>query len=185
MLSSRTTDGADAWARESEARPGSRGWRVYTWSLFDYSLTGGSALLLLTLVETIDINCRRGVPFQSLAERFTLLSYGGLNALSGLLIGMLMGLLVIAASLLTRGAARVITAADRPRLRHRLLIALNIWALIAFALNQQPDVNRYIIGVLREGEKIDFLRNTMLHHERAYAYAVMLGLYSVVGLFSG
>jgi len=176
MLSSRTTDGAEAWARESEARPGSRGWRVYTWSLFDYSLTGGSALLLLTLVEMIDINSRSSAPFQSLAERFTLLSYGGLNALSGLLIGMLMGFLVIAASLLTRGAARVITAADRPRLRHRLLIALNIWALIAFALNQQPDVNRYIIGVLREGEKIDSLRNTLLHHERAYAYAVMLGI---------
>lgn len=176
MLSSRTTDGADNWARESEARPGSRGWRVYTWSLFDYSLTGGSALLLLTLVEMIDINSRSSVPFQSLAERFGLLSYGGLNALSGLLIGMLMGLLVITASLLTKGAARVVTAADRPRMRHRLLIALNIWALIAFALNQEPHVNRYIIGVLREGEKIDSLRNTLLHHERAYAYAVMLGI---------
>lgn len=176
MLSSMTSDNANARARESEARPGSRRWRVYAGSLYGYSLTGGSALLLLTLVEMIDVNSRGSVPFESLAERFRLLSYGGLNVLTGLLIGMLIGLLVIAASLLTKGAARVVTAADRPRMRHRLLIALNIWALLAFALNQEPHVNRYIIGVLREGEKIDSVRNTLLNHERAYAYAVVLAI---------
>ena len=49
-------------------------------------------------------------------------------------------------------------------------------AVAAFLLNQQPHINRYIIGLIREAEKFRFLRNYLLNHERSSSYLILMGL---------
>ena len=42
-------------------------------------------------------------------------------------------------------------------------------------LKQQPHLHGYLIGLIREAEKIDPLRGYLLNHERTTSYAAMLG----------
>ena len=144
-------------------------------SLRNYALTGGAASLLLGLVELIDLNYRLTPVFQSSAERIVFFGYFSINVLGGLVIGLLVGLFAVSFSLLRGALERTLAAVIKERSTRGLLAGLSIAAVAAIALNQQHQINRYVIGLLREAEKIPFLKDTLLNHERSLSYLTLMG----------
>lgn len=143
-------------------------------SLSGYALAGGAALFVLSLIEWIDLNASPGTPFDSLSARLLLCVYSSLNVLAGLILGLFVGLFAPAASFLKKAAENLMAPDGKVRARHGLLTGLTLAVVAAFALNQQPHVHRYVIGVLREAEKIDSLRDPLLSREQFVSYLVLL-----------
>jgi arylsulfatase A-like enzyme len=100
----------------------------------------------------------------------------GFNVFMSLLIGVAIGLFVAVASLLRRTGRRVLAGVKFPRPVQNLVAGLGVAALTAFLLNQQPTVNRYIIGLIREAEKIRPFNQPLLYHERSSSYLVLMCL---------
>ncbi|MCI0486146.1 MAG: sulfatase-like hydrolase/transferase [Blastocatellia bacterium] len=151
-------------------------------SLGGYAMVGGAAALLLALVEWIDTNIQLAPVFESFSERLIFSAYLSLNLMGGALIGLLIGLFTHTALLLKGAAERVLSSEGEVQHKIFLLTArrtvtgFGIAALAAFLLNQQPTVNRYVIAVIREAEKISFLKDPLLNHERSTSYLILMGL---------
>jgi hypothetical protein len=148
-------------------------------SLRDYALVGGGGALLLAVVELVDLNVTLTPVFESLTERAIFLSYFSLNILSGLVIGLLVGVCAHAATLLKRSAQRAMARGKSVGLVHRAVALLGISAISAILLNQQPEIHGYMIEVIREAEKIEGLGEPLLNHERAVSYLLVMS--GVVG----
>ena len=84
-----------------------------------------------------------------------------MNLFGGLVIGLLVGLFASAFSFLRGSSEKALARVIESRSGRRLLAGLSIAALAAFALNQQHHINRYVIGLLREAEKIPFLKDPL------------------------
>lgn len=151
-------------------------------SLRNYALAGGAASLLLSVVELVDLNFRLTPVFESFSERIILLAYFSLNLLGGLVIGLLVGFFCGSFNVLRGALDRALARFIEARSRRRLLAGLSIAALAAFLLNQQHHINRYVIGLLREAEKIPFLKDPLLNHERSVSYLTLMGLILVCAL---
>ena len=134
---------------------------------------GGAAALLLGMVELVDLNVRLAPIFASVAERAIFCSYFSLNLAGGLVLGLFVGLFVLAASLLKRRAQRAMAGRNDPRPVHRLLAGGGVCAIAAFLLNQQPQIHGHVIAVIREAEKFEVLRTTLLSHERLASYLLL------------
>jgi arylsulfatase A-like enzyme len=148
-------------------------------SLSSYALLGGGAALLLSLVELVDVNFRLTPEFQSLVERATFATYSSLNIAGGLLVGLLVGVCVLAGSAL-KGSVQTILAGFRsPKTLHRRAAAVIVCALAAIVLNQQPEGHGYVLEIIREAEKFDSLTVPLLNHERATSYLMLMAF--VVG----
>lgn len=145
-------------------------------SLRNYALTGGAASLLLGLVELVDLNYRLTPVFESFVERIILFAYFSMNLLGGLVIGLLVGFFASAFGFLRGASERALARVIEARSGRRLLAGLSIAALAAFAMNQQHHINRYVIGLLREAEKIPFLKDPLLNHEKSVSYLTLMGL---------
>jgi glucan phosphoethanolaminetransferase (alkaline phosphatase superfamily) len=145
-------------------------------SLGSYATLGAAALLLLSVVEWIDLNARPFTPFDSVFDRATLALYFSLNVMVGLLIGLIIGLLARTASLAKKAVRKIIPGTGQMSIVISLVAGLTVAAVSAFLLNQQPHINRYIIGMIREAEKFRFLRNPLLNHERATSYLLLMAL---------
>ncbi len=145
-------------------------------SLGSYALLGAAAAFLLAFVEWIDLNIQLTPVFESFAERLVFTSYFSLNLFVGAAIGLLVGLFVHAAAFLKRWLEKFLARGNQTRLAHRLIAGLAVCAFAAVLLNQQPKIHAYIIGVIREAEKLPHMTRVLLKFERLHAYLVLMGL---------
>ena len=143
-------------------------------SLGNYALVGTSAAGLLSVVELIDLNIRLAPGFHSVAERAIFGAYFSLNLVSGLVIGLSFGLFVHITSLLQRTAQSAIARGKSIGLTHRVASILGVSAIAAFLLNQQPHIHGHLIEMIREAEKFESLRATLLRHELLVSYATLM-----------
>ncbi|MGA9769793.1 MAG: sulfatase [Blastocatellia bacterium] len=145
-------------------------------SLRAYAMLGAAAAFLLALIEWIDLNIQLTPVFASFSERLVFTSYFSLNIVIGSLIGLSVGLFVHAATFLKRRLEKFLARGTPPRLAHRLIAGLAVCALAAALLNQQPKIHAYIIGVIREAEKLPHMTRLLLKFERLDAYLTLMGL---------
>ena len=143
-------------------------------SLWRYALVGAAAALLLGLIELVDLNVRLTPVFRSLTERAIFSTYFSINILGGLVIGFVVGLFVHTASFLKRTAQVVIARGGSVRLAHKLVAGAGVSAIAAFLLNQQPQIHGHVIEIIREAEKFEALRTTLLNHERSTSYLLLM-----------
>jgi arylsulfatase A-like enzyme len=144
-------------------------------SLYHYSIIGAVAAFLLSLIEWIDLQIQLTPVFASFKERIIFTAYFSLNILVGALLGLLLGLFVQLTSFIKESAVKLLAQGKPVKLWQNLSIGLVIFIIAAILLKQQPHLHGYLIGLIREAEKIDPLRNYLLNHERTTSYAVMLG----------
>ena len=148
-------------------------------SLWNYTLVGAAAALLLSAVELIDLNVRLAPVFESFVERAIFCAYFGLDVVGGAAIGFLVGLFVHAASLLMRTTQGAIARGHKVRPVHKFAAGAGVAAIAAFLLNQQPQIHGNVIEIIREAEKVEVLRTTLLSHERSASYLLLMAV--VVG----
>jgi hypothetical protein len=162
---------------EPEQEQSSRASAFSLSSMKNYALAGAGAALLLGIVELIDIHFKLTPVFASLSERLIITAYFSLNLLSGALIGLLVWLAVNISSLMKRGIEQILSRLSMLNKLTRLGAGFAVACFWAVLLNQQPSINRYVIGLIREAEKIEPLAQTLLNHERATSYLILLGLF--------
>lgn len=150
--------------------------RAFPDSLLGYAFAGASGALILSIIEWADLNLRSFTSFDSLSDRAIIAAYFSMNLAVGFLIGLLVGAFARAASTIIAAVDKRLSRTKKTALAIRLMTGLAIAAAAAFLLNQQPHINRYIIGLLREAEKFRLLRNYLLNHERSSSYLVLMGL---------
>jgi arylsulfatase A-like enzyme len=148
---------------------------TFTKSLRLYALAGGLAALLLSFVEWLDLQIQLTPVFASFKERVIFTAYFSLNLLVGLFVGLLTGLFVHLCRFLKDRLARLFGPRNRNALWGNLITGLAVLTFAAILLKQQPHLHGYLIGLIREAEKIDPLRAFLLNHERSISYALMLG----------
>ncbi|MFP5263960.1 MAG: sulfatase [Blastocatellia bacterium] len=144
--------------------------------LAKYALLGLMGTLLLSVVEWADLNVQLTPVFRSAAERLALTSYFSLNLAVGSVIGAGVGLAALASGFARRLILRLSPARGGPRRLYGLVSGLITAALGAIILNQQPHVFGYVMGMIREAEKIYFLRRALLAHETFFTYVVVFSL---------
>ncbi|MFY9609536.1 MAG: sulfatase [Blastocatellia bacterium] len=145
-------------------------------SVTTYALAGGAAYLLLSVIEWVDLNIQLTPHFDSFLERAILSAYLSVNILVGLVVGLLAGLFAHAAAFSKSNAQRALARGDKPSTLHRLVAWSAVAAAAAILLNQQPHINGYVIGLIREAEKFSSLRTTLLNHERSASYLIVMAL---------
>jgi arylsulfatase A-like enzyme len=144
--------------------------------LWQYALLGATAALVLSLIELVDLQIQLAPVFASIRERLTLVAYASLNVMVGGIIGLLVGLFVCAATFLKDKIALLISRDDRSSKWPGLVAGVVVFILAAILLKQQPQIHGYLIELIREAEKIDQLRDTLLNHERSTSYALQLAI---------
>ena len=145
-------------------------------SLLGHAFVGMAGTLLLSIIEWVDLNLRSFTSFDSFSDRAIIAAYFSMNLAIGLLIGLAVGAIAHAASVIKTPIEKRLSRSEKPALAIRLMTGLAAAAVAAFLLNQQPHINRYIIGLIREAEKFRFLRNYLLNHERSSSYLILMGL---------
>ena len=152
-------------------------------SLAGHAIAGAAAALLLSLIELVDLNVRLRPIFESFMERAIFCAYFSLNIVGGLLIGILLGVSAHVASLMKRLAHKAIAGGKVVRPPHKLVAGLGVAAIFAFLLNQQAQVHGYVLEIIREAEKLELLTSTLLNHERATSYLILMALFVCCSLF--
>lgn len=145
-------------------------------SLLGYAFVGAAGALLLSVIEWVDLNLRSFTSFDSFSDRAIIAAYFSMNLAVGFFVGLLVGAFAHTASVVKTSVERRLSRSEKPALALRLMTGLAVAAVAAFFLNQQPHINRYIIGLIREAEKFRFLRNYLLNHERSSSYLILMGL---------
>ncbi len=158
------------------ATPSSDCERLKSIGLFrNYALAGAAGFLLLSLIELVDLNIKLTPVFNSFSDRLVLAAYASLNLFVGAIIGALIWLFARLLSLVKNSLVRLLAPIQRLPSLHNLVAGLLVTGLAAILLNQYPRINQYVIGLIRELEKFDALRNTLLNHERAASYLLIYG----------
>src|ERR1051325_9177705 len=101
-------------------------------------LLGLAATLILSFIEWVDLNVRLTPVFASFSERLIFTAYLSLNLFVGSVIGLILGLLALAAAFLNRTL--------QSRGVHKLISAIVLCAVAGALLNQQPDIHGYVQG---------------------------------------
>lgn len=143
------------------------------------ALAGAAGFLLLTVVEQLDLNWRLNSEFASASDRFVLLLYSSINILVGAVIGCLAGILIILFSTISRWVEKALTRLKLPRWLCASAAVLFTAGISAILLNQPRRINLFIIGLIRELEKLPQLRDTLLNHERSASYLMLMAIVTV------
>ena len=151
-------------------------------SLTAYAFTGAAAGFLLSVIEWTDLNLRSFTFFDSVSDRLIIAIYFSMNILASLLIGLLVGLFARAGSGIIHAIEKRFSRSEKTGLALRLITGLGIAAVAAFLMNQQPHINRYVIGMIREIEKFRSLRTFLLNHERSSSYLILFG--AIIGCWA-
>jgi arylsulfatase A-like enzyme len=139
-------------------------------SIWRSAMAGALACLLLSAIEWIDLNLRLTPIFESFWQRLAFSAYFSLNLLVGAAIGLIVGALAVAAGRLKGAIQRLMARGNRIRIWHRLVAGLGVLVAAAIGLKQLPEFYRYAMSLIREAEKIEAVRLTLLYHERAASY---------------
>ena len=145
-------------------------------SLGAYALLGSAAVFLLSLIEWIDLSVQLTPVFESFGERAAFTAYFSLNLLAGLIIGLSVGLVAKLGSFFTSKLQRLLSRKSEVRLQHKLVAGFAISSLAAALFYYVPAVFRFVLGVIREAEKVPQLTNGLLNRERPIVYLSILGL---------
>ena len=151
------------------------GWQLAI-SLGNYALLGLAAVLLLSLIEWVDLNIQLTPVFESFSERAVFTAYFSLNLVVASIIGLFLGIASRVGSFLKAKLERVFAGNRDIRFAHRLLAVLAISVVAAAVLYLLPPVFRYVLGVIREAEKVPQLTNRLLNYERLVVYLSLVGL---------
>jgi len=146
-------------------------------SLMLYAAAGGAAAGLLAIVEQLDLQLHLSPEFHSLNERFAFASYFSNCILSGAAIGLLVGTVVTAVSLMNRAALRLLGRARRERVAWRLGAAIVVVLVASLLLYLQPQIRGYISGLIIEGQKLPYLYGRLLKYERPLSVLILMGLF--------
>src|SRR5215216_5946172 len=147
---------------------------VFLISLANYALLGLGATLCLSAIEWVDLNIQLTPVFDSARERLAFSSYFSLNLLVGSALGLLVGLAAHAASASKRALQALFARGGRARPRQAVMAACAVALFASFLLFLQPHIFGYALGLIREAEKIYFLRRPLLANETLSAYIVIL-----------
>jgi hypothetical protein len=145
-------------------------------SLWRYALAGAVAAFLLSLMEWVDLQIQLTPVFASVKERAIFSAYFSLNLVVGAALGLLIGLFAELTSFLKARLLQLLRPGKAARPWLSPAVGLILFVIAAILFKQQPHLHGYLIGLIREAEKIDPLRDSLLNHERSTSYAVMLGL---------
>ncbi len=137
---------------------------------------GLAAVFLLSFIEWVDLQIRLSPEFSSVAERLLFTSYLSLNLVVGLIAGFVIGLAASTARAIRHGAARALARGREPSRSHALVAWIAIVALGAILLNQQPQINDFALGLLREAEKFPRLGGPIVALETLLTYFVVATL---------
>jgi hypothetical protein len=150
--------------------------------LKNYALAGAVSFLALSLLEQLDLNLRLTMGLASVSQRIVLFAYSGLNVLVGVIVGLVIGGAVFLFSAIKRLVEKALPPIKLLRQLHSPFAALFVAALSAILLKEIPRVNAFILGLIREIEKLHVLRNTLLNHERAASYLMLMAIVTVCAL---
>src|SRR5215475_4723713 len=143
-------------------------------SVMPFVEAGCAAALILSLIEGVDLNIRLTPVFESFWERMALVGYFCLNGTLGALIGLVIWIATYIGSRLTQILAR--GSSQRPATRLRTMVAVvAVAALGAGVLYFIPEVFRYVLGSIREAEKIAFAR-VLLKAERLFTFLTIAAI---------
>ena len=145
-------------------------------SLKSCALLGMLSFLLLAVIEWLDLNIRLNNLFESPLDRVAFSAFFSISLLIGAVVGGVVGLSGWISSLLFDATQRLVSAVGGPRALHWAVAYFGVAAAGAVVLNQFGPVNLYVLGLIREAEKLSFLRETLLNHERASSYLLVMGL---------
>ena len=144
------------------------------------TLIGAAGFLLLTVLELLDLNWR--LDSLSASDRFLLLLFSSINILVGAIVGFLAGICIVLFSGMTGIVEKALGRLRLPRWLCSASAVLFTAGIAAIFLNQFSRVNRFVIGMIREFEKIRFLRDTLLNHERSTTYLLLMSIVLVCAL---
>ncbi|HXG67695.1 MAG TPA: sulfatase-like hydrolase/transferase [Blastocatellia bacterium] len=139
------------------------------------ALTGAAAAGLLALIELVDLNIQLTPVFSAFSDRVIFAAYFSMNLLVGSVLGLAIGLLARAATLLKRPLEKLLARGDNARPPQKILAGLLVCGVAAILLKQQPHIHGFLIGIIREAEKISVLRSYLLYHERSTSYLILFG----------
>lgn len=145
-------------------------------SLKNYAIAGVAGFLLLTIIEQVDLNFRLTPVLWSFSDRLVLAAYSSINIAVGILVGLVAGLAVYIFSITKSLVEKALSRIPLLTSLHGIGAALFIAGVSAILLNQHTRINLYIIGLIRELEKFRSLRDTLLNHERATSYLMIMAM---------
>ena len=169
-------------ALRAEAQTPERAKISWGYLLKSCTLIGAAGFLLLNLIEQIDLNLRLNSVFASVSGRVVLLIFSSVGILFGALAGFVTGLSIILYSTISVGIKRALIRLKVPRALAYLAALLFTAGLAAILLNQLQRINLFIIGMIREFEKLRVLRDTLLNHERSTSYLMLMGIVTICAL---
>ena len=145
------------------------------------TLAGAAGFLLLNVLEQLDLNWRLNSTFASPSDRLVLLAYSSVGVLVGAVVGSLAGVLVVLFSAIA-GLVRKAIGRLKPRWLHSTFALFFTAGIAAIVLNQFSRVNSFVIGLIREFEKLGLVRDTLLNHERSTSYLILITIVAVCAL---
>lgn len=167
----------DSSVRDQNKREADRGGRSTVGSLKGYAVLGAAAFFLLAFVEWLDTGIGLTPHFFSIGERAIFSAYLSINLAVGVAVGVIVGVVAHAASFMKRGVERALAKTGFLERLHGLAAGVFVAGVVAILLNQVPQINRFIIGLIREAEKFPVLRDPLLNHERSSSYLLIMGLF--------
>jgi hypothetical protein len=145
------------------------------------TVIGAAGFLLLTVLELVDLNWRLD-SLVSVSDRLLLLLFSSINILVGAIVGFLAGISMFLFSGISGIVGKALGRLKLPRWLCSASAVLFTAGVAAIFLNQFSRVNRFVIGMIREFEKIRFLRDPLLNHERSTTYLLLMSIVLVCAL---
>ncbi|MGA9769416.1 MAG: sulfatase [Blastocatellia bacterium] len=146
-------------------------------SLTRYAGTGFAAALILTLIELVDLNISLTPVFDSSGERLIFAFYFSLNLIVGAIIGLMIGAIARVASFLMRALERALSRGGEVKPVHKLTAGLLISAVVAVAVNLQPQAHSYVTGLIIEAQKLPYLYGRLLKYDTLLSLLIVAGLF--------
>jgi hypothetical protein len=133
----------------------------------------------LSVFEQIDLNWRLNLVFEFSDRR-----PAGVfeHQCSAVTVGVLASIFIIIVSPIARFVEKGLGRLNLPRWLGSAGAILFSAGIAAIILNQIPRLNLFIIGWIRELEKIRMLRETLLNHERSASYLMLMAIVTICAL---
>ncbi|HMG35235.1 MAG TPA: sulfatase [Blastocatellia bacterium] len=152
-------------------------------SLARYSLAGSLAALLLAVIEIIDLQVHLSPEFNSFRERLIFAAYFSLCPVSGAAIGLIIGVVALAGSVLQTFTRKLLTGRIGTERRVEVAAAAVAAAVIVAVFIVQTQSKAYVSGLIIEAQKLPYLYGRLLKHQAILIVAILLGLLVACRIF--